>query len=419
MQAASHPSESRPWNGRAILHVDLDAFFAAVEQLDHPEWRGLPVIVGGDPDKRGVVSTASYEARRFGVHSAMPSARARQLCPQAIWARARFARYHELSDAVFAILRSESPLVQPLSVDEAFLDLTPGAHTLEHPVLIARRIRARVSELGLTASVGVATSKTVAKIASDHDKPDGLTVVLPGDEAVFLSPMPVGVMSGIGPRTADRLTALGVVTLGDLARLDVDTARSVLGSAAPEMLRRAQGFDDRAVCDNDPAKQVSKERTFDTDIRTASDLDAALEALSAAVAHRLRHKGISGRTVTVKVRFSDFSTRTVQRTLDQPTDDDGVFAPVGRELIRSVWTPGVGVRLLGIGLSGFEQRAEQLSLVPPEDDSRGGERPARTELLHGIDAVRHRFGDQALLRGRELTCPSTSGPAEGEPPADV
>ncbi|HSK48017.1 MAG TPA: DNA polymerase IV, partial [Coriobacteriia bacterium] len=174
-----HPCENEPWKGRAILHVDLDAFFAAVEQLDHPEWRGKPVIVGGDPGRRGVVSTASYEARRFGVRSAMPSARAAILCPDAIWVHGTFARYREMSAQVFDIFRTESPHVQPLSIDEAFLDVTPGERSAEHPVAIARRIRRRVAELGITASVGVAATKTTAKIASDHDKPDGLTVVCP------------------------------------------------------------------------------------------------------------------------------------------------------------------------------------------------------------------------------------------------
>jgi len=196
-----HPCEATPWEGRAILHVDLDAFFAAVEQLDHPEYRGKPVIVGGDPSRRGVVSTCSYEAREYGVRSAMPSARAAQLCPHAIWAASRFGRYHEMSQAVFALLRDETPHVQPVSVDEAFLDVTQGDFSTEHPVAIARRVRARVAELGLTLSVGVATSKTVAKIASDHDKPDGLTVVCPGSEAAFLAPLPVRDMSGIGPKT--------------------------------------------------------------------------------------------------------------------------------------------------------------------------------------------------------------------------
>lgn len=398
-----HPTEACPWKGRAILHVDLDAFFAAVEQLDHPEWRGKPVIVGGSPTGRGVVSTASYEARRFGVRSAMPSARAAKLCPDAIWAPSRFDRYREMSSAVFAIFRDESPLVQPVSVDEAFIDVTPGRGRSEHPVAVARRIRARVSELGLTASVGVATSKTVAKIASDHDKPDGLTVVCPGDEQTFLDPLPVRDMSGIGPKSAERLGTLGIRTLGDLAALDDTTARQLLGSHGVGLVARARGIDDRSVHDNDPAKQVSNERTFSTDIRTAEELGTALAGLAAKVAQRLRRKGLAGRTVTVKLRFSDFTTRTAQRTLPAPTDDDAVFGEVARELMRTMWNPGVGVRLLGVGMSGFDAASEQMSLLtddlPEETASR---RRTSPELVKGIDAIRDRFGDDAVRFGKEL-----------------
>jgi DNA polymerase-4 len=391
--------EQVPWVGRAVLHVDLDAFFAAVEQLDHPEWRGKPVIVGGDPTRRGVVSTASYEARRFGVRSAMPSMRAAALCPDAIWAPARFDRYREMSNAVFEIFRSESPGVQPVSVDEAFIDVTPGRHADEHPVAVARRIRRRIAELGITASAGVASSKTVAKIASDHDKPDGLTVVCPGQEAAFLAPLPVRDMSGIGPRTADRLVSLGVKTLGDLAALDDATAVEVLGSHGPGLVMRARGIDARPVRRNEPAKQVSNERTFATDVRDAAELDAIVDMLAAKVGQRLRRKGMAGRTVTIKVRFSDFTTRTVQRTLPAATDDELEFGPIARALLHSTWSPGVGVRLLGVGVSGFEERGEQLSLDAAEPEVSA--RP-HGELVRGIDAVRERFGDDAVRYGRDL-----------------
>lgn len=397
-----HACESQPWVGRAVLHVDLDAFFAAVEQLDHPEWRGKPVIVGGDPSRRGVVSTCSYEARVFGVRSAMPSARAAALCPHAVWAPPRFSRYREFSEAVFAIFRDESPLVQPVSVDEAFIDVTPGTFASEHPVATARRIRARVAELGLTASVGVASSKTVAKIASDHEKPDGLTVVCPGTEASFLSPLPVRDMSGVGPKTAERLRALGIKTLGDLASLDDATARGVLGKHGPGLVLRSRGVDTRSVHDNDPAKSVSNERTFATDVRTLGDVEGALLALGAKVGQRLRRKGMTGRTVTVKVRFSDFTTRTIQRTLASATDDETVFVPVARELLREAWSPGIGVRLLGIGVSGFEERAEQLDLLGTiADEGEASQRP-REGLVRGVDAVRERFGDDAVKFGRDL-----------------
>lgn len=414
---STQPVALRPWNGRAILHVDLDAFFASVEQLDHPEWRGLPVIVGGDPNRRGVVSTASYEARRFGIHSAMSSARAAQLCPDAIWAPSRFGRYREMSDAVFSIFRAVSPRVQPVSVDEAFLDATPGRHASPHPVDVAQTIRRHVAELGLTASVGIAASKTVAKIASDHLKPDGLTVVWPGTEAQFLAPLSVRTMSGIGPQTASRLEAFGVRTLGQLAQLDDVTARDVLGARAGTVLDRARGIDDRRVRDNEDVKSVSNERTFAVDVRTPQEVDSALEALAAKVGARLRSKSLAGRTVTVKLRFADFTTRTVRRTLDAPTDDEMTFLPLARALVREAWSPGVGLRLLGVGVSGFNPRVEQLPLIGEADKPPA----ARRELVQGIDAVRAKFGPDAVRFGREVARESSRRPApdgDGEPTVD-
>ncbi len=414
-----HPCENQVWEGRAILHVDLDAFFAAVEQLDHPELRGKPVIVGGDPGKRGVVSTCSYEARTFGVRSAMPSARAAQLCPDAIWVHGSYGRYREMSQAVFAIFRDESPLVQPLSVDEAFLDVTPSAHSTEHPIAIARRIRARIAELGITGSVGVATSKTVAKIASDYDKPDGLTVVCPGTEAEFLAPLPVRDMSGVGPKTAEHLATLGIRTLGDLAALDSDTARAVLGAHGESLVLRSRGIDPRPVHPNDPAKQVSNERTFSTDVRNAEEIAAVLSQLCEKVGRRLRAKGMAGCTVTIKIRFSDFSTRTVQRTLPAPTDDELVFGPVALELVMGVWTRGVGVRLLGVGLSGFQESAEQLTFDATDAQTpTPAATPRARKARAGIDAVREKFGDEAVVYGRDLLHPKNKRRIDGSPDHD-
>ncbi len=394
-----------PWTGRAVLHVDLDAFFAAVEQLDHPQWRGKPVIVGGDPSRRGVVSTASYEARRYGIRSAMPSVRAKALCPDAIWAPPRFHRYKELAEQVRAIFASESPRMQPVSIDEAYLDVTPGRYVAEDPVEIAERIRNRIAELGITASVGVASTKTVAKIASDHDKPDGLTVVRPGDEAAFLAPLPIRAMPGIGPRSAEHLQELGIRTLGDVAGLDDETARQVLGSHGPGLVQRARGRDTREVHEGAPVKSVSNERTFAQDLRTPSEVNGVVETLLAKVCRRLREKGISGRTLTIKIRFSDFTTKTVQRTLPTPSDDELELLPVAHELVASVWNPGVGVRLLGVGISGFNERAEQLTLGEADATAAtGGRVPSRGrgDLVRSIDAVRERFGDEAVRFGREL-----------------
>jgi len=435
MTDTRHPCENRPWVGRAILHVDLDAFFAAVEQLDHPEWRGKPVIVGGDPTRRGVVSTCSYEARVFGVRSAMSSIRAQQLCPQAIWAPSNFERYHEISQAVRDIFADESHLVQPVSIDEAYLDVTPGRFTSEHPVAIARRIRVRVAELGVTCSVGVSAVKSVAKIASDHDKPDGLTIVCPGEEAAFLAPLSVRAMPGVGPRTAERLKTLGIRTLGELAALDETTAEEVLGNHGYGLVARARGVDLREVHDNEAVKSVSNERTFATDVRLPAEVDGALAILSAKVGQRLRRKGLAGRTVTVKLRFSDFTTKTVRRTLPGPTNDEATFGPVARELLGSAWSPGIGLRLLGVGVSGFDERAEQLDflggLETPDAQASAAARFAvrapetREELVRGLDAVRAKFGDGAVKYGRELklTVEDTGTPPGtipvDEPPKDA
>jgi DNA polymerase-4 len=401
---------SQPWMGRAILHADMDAFFAAIEQLDHPKWRGKPVIVGGSSKGRGVVSTASYEARRFGVHSAMASALAEQLCPDAIWAGPRFDRYQEIAAAVRTIFRDETPFVQPVSIDEAYLDVSPGRIAAEDPVEIARRIKRRISELGVTASVGVATSRSVAKIGSDFDKPDGLTVVLPGTEAAFLAPLPVRAMIGIGPRSAERLIAHGVRTIGDVAKLDAATAEALLGSHGPGLVLRACGIDDSPVTANDPAKSVSAERTFAEDVRTPAEVEDALASLAARVGRRLRRKGMAGRTVTVKLRFSDFTTRTVRRTLDSASNDETRFGPIAYELARNAWHPGVGLRLLGIGLSGFDERSEQLDLLADESEEASDDLEAsasapsrrRDRLVRGLDAVRERFGEDAVRFGREL-----------------
>lgn len=395
------------WTGRAILHVDLDAFFAAVEQLDHPEWRGKPVIVGGDASRRGVVATASYEARRFGIHSAMPSARAAKLCPDAIWAPGRFERYRELSKAVRSIFESEAARVQPVSIDEAFLDVTPGEFSDESPVDIAVRIRKRVAELGITCSAGLATSKTVAKIASDFRKPDSLTIVWPSTETAFLAPLPAGTMSGIGPQTATRLQSLGILTLGELAAFDDATALEVLGSYGPSVVRRARGIDNRPVHENEAAKSVSNERTFAADIHDPAELERALESLAERVGTRLRASGTAGRTVTVKLRYGDFTTRTVQRTLPTPTDNVLEFLPVARELVRSIWSSGVGVRLLGMGVSGFEERAEQLDLfqgVASNPNKADQHRPTGRagRVFQGLDAVRDRFGEGAVRFGRDV-----------------
>lgn len=373
----------------------MDAFFASVEQLDHPEWRGRPVVVGGSADKRGVIAAASYEARRYGVHSAMPAARAaRLLPPDAVWTRGDFARYGEMSHRVFEILEAAAPEVQAASIDEAYLDVTPGEHGA-HPVEVARKIMAEVAELGITCSIGAATSKTVAKIASEMRKPNGLTVVWPGEEAAFLAPLSIEAMPGVGPATARRLGSLGIRTLGDLAALDEATAMQVLGTHGIGLIRRAAGIDHRSVREREPVKSVSNERTFATDIRDSEEVRDAVTGLAEHVATRLRRKALAGRTVHLKIRFGDFTTKTAQETLATATDSGAAVTATALRLLKAQWTPGVGVRLLGVGVSGFEEIPEQLDLFGQQD--RATQR--RRDVERAVDELRERFGDDAVSFG--------------------
>ena len=387
----------REWVGRAILLLDLDAFFASVEQLDHPQWRGKPVIVGGKADSRGVVSTCSYEARTFGVRSAMPSATAQRLCPHAIWAPPRFERYRELSQRVMGIMYDESPLLEQVSIDEAFLDVSPGRYTKESPVEIARRIQERVAELGITCSVGVATGKTVAKIASDLDKPQGLTVVYPGSEAGFLAPMPVRALPGIGKQSAEKLRRLGIGTLGQIAAAPPEKLRPIFGVNTEAVQQRAAGVDGRGIVTEREVKSVGHERTFVEDLTTREQIEAAVDKMGTMVGRRLRKKGFAGHTVTLKLRYSDLSRRTAQQTLPERVDDETVFIPIAKQLISTIWRPGDAVRLVGISISGFEETDEQLGLFADETLPKGNQ-----EIISAADKVRDKFGDGALKFGREM-----------------
>ena len=387
----------RTWTGKAILLVDLDAFFASVEQLDHPAWRDKPVIVGGRADRRGVVSTCSYEARSYGVRSAMASATAERLCPDAIWTTPRFERYHELSRAVMDILYAESPLLEQVSIDEAFLDVTPGRFTGDDPVAIATRIQEHVAELGITCSIGVASCKTVAKIASDLDKPKGLTVVYPGSEAAFLAPMKVRVMPGIGKQSAKRLESMGIRTLGDLANAKVEDLRSIVGVNSRAMHDRALGIDERLIETERIRKSVSHERTFADDLITRAEIEDAIDYVGSLVGRRLRRKQLAGHTVTLKLRYDDLSIRSAQQALPGNVDDEGIFIPVAKRLVSEIWQEGDAVRLVGVGISGFDAQDEQLDLFASAGTEREG-----NDVIAAADKVRDRFGDGALKFGREL-----------------
>lgn len=391
------------WTGPAIGLMDLDAFFASVEMLDHPEWRGKPVIVGGPASKRGVVSTASYEARRFGVHSAMSSAQAERLCPQAIWTSGHFDRYREVSAAVMSILADETPYVQQVSIDEAFFDISPGTYAKENPMAIARRIQSRISDIGISCSIGLGVNKTVAKIASERDKPRGLTVVAPGTERTFLAPLPVKAMSGIGKSAEERLKRFRIFTLGQLAHADDMQLRAVFGSNADMMRCRAAGLERSTVSTIDAAediKSIGNERTFAEDLTDRADVDAALALLGENIGRRLRTKGLIGSTVTVKLKYSYGSGRTIQRQLSHPTDDEHIFVKAAQELLGTIWTEGMHVRLLGLTMSGFDSAGGIQTDLFCQVDERGAQSSDQRNLSVTLDEVRKKFGRSSVSYGR-------------------
>ena len=349
---------------RHILHADLDAFYASVEQLDNPGLRGKPVAVGGSSEGRGVVAAASYEARRYGVRSAMPMRTALQRCPDLIRVDARFGRYAEVSRRVMDIFKDITPLVEPLSMDEAYMDVTASVTPEHGPQDIARVVRQRVKrEVGLTISVGVGASKSVAKIASDLDKPDGLTVVPPGTEAEFLAPLPVGTLPGVGPKTQDLLKAEGVITIGDLAALSDDWLLRTLGRNGGYMKRLALGQDDRPVQTERDTKSVSSETTLAQDTGDPDALQELVRRLSSDVSRSLERRGLQGRTVKVKLRLSDFTTFTRQRTMPEPVQAPDLIADAASALVRAETGPGRLFRLVGVGVSGFDEPDDSSPII--------------------------------------------------------
>ena len=349
-----------------ILHADLDAFYASVEQLDNPSLRGKPVLVGGSPEGRGVVATASYEARVFGVHSAMPMRSALRLCPQGIVVHPRFDRYREFSNKVMDIFRSLTPLVEPLSLDEAYLDITSAVEEGKLPLAVALDLKRRVNqETGLTISVGAGTSKSVAKIASDLQKPDGLVVVESGDEATFLAPLAAGKLWGIGPKTAERLRRAKIETIGQLAEQSEEWFQRQFGKRAQSLRAKSTGADNDPVQTQRETKSVSSENTFSTDVADEVQLKAELDQLASHVAGRLERHGFKGRTVTVKARLADFTTFTRQTTLDAGTDSAEVIQETAWRLFSMELTPGRSFRLLGVGVSGFYEPEQPLEYQLP------------------------------------------------------
>ena len=396
---------------RTILHVDLDAFFAAVEQRDHPELRGKPVIVGGGgPNDRGVVSTASYEARAFGVHSAMSLREAGRRCPHGIFVPVDGAKYTAASREVMAVLRRFTPLVEPISIDEAFLDVTGSRVLFGSGETIGGRIKDEVkASVDLTISVGVATTKLVAKIASDLRKPDGLVVVEPGDEAAFLAPLEIRRLWGVGEKSAAALREYGVRTIGDLAALPDDLLIRRFGKYGAALGQRARGMDDDPVGGRDAAKSIGHEHTFDVDTSDREVIERTLLGMSEGVAGRLRDSGVRASTITVKIRDTTFRTITRQRTLADPTDLTEPIFRTALELARPE-VRGLRIRLLGVTASGLGER-EQLSLFAADD-------PRRRKVTEAADEVRHRFGERAITRAR-LVGSRLPAPFERDPMTPV
>ena len=343
---------------RRIIHIDMDAFYASVEQRDDPALRGRPVAVGGSPDSRGVVAAASYEARRFGVRSAMPMARAVRLCPELAIVRPDFAKYKAASEKVMEILHSATPLVEPLSLDEAYLDVTENLWREPLAMNVARRIKAEIFQaLELTASAGVAPNKFLAKIASGWDKPDGLTVIAPERVESFLQKLPVEALWGVGPVTAKKLRAIGVTQLVDVRTVERDLLEGAVGGLADWLVKLSHGIDERPVEPQRERKSISSETTFAQDLTEIAEIEAELDALAAEVADALERKQLLARTVTIKVRYSDFTTVTRSHTAQGATRSAKSIAVRARALLERTDAARRPVRLLGVGAHGLSPAA--------------------------------------------------------------
>lgn len=386
---------------RKIIHLDLDAFFCAVEELRSPELVGRPFAVGGRPDARGVISSCSYAARAFGVRSAMPTARALRLCPELILIPGRHRDYSAASRQVMAVLRNYTPIIEQVSIDEAFLDVsdlpTPGEE-------LARDMQAAIAkETGLPCSLGVATNKLVAKMANDFGKsrhrgttpPRSIMVVPPGEERSFLAPLPVQALWGIGPKYAQKLESLGIHTIGDLAQTSERYLHAKFGKYGREIWLHAQGIDDRPVETEHSIKSISQEVTFERDVRSRQELHRMLRRLSGQVAYRLRKEKVTASTVRIKVRWPDFSLQTRQVTLSHPTDIDQVISLAALELFDQLWDGVRPVRLIGVGASGLAPCVYQPSLFDRATDR-------ERQLVQAIDTLRARFGEQVVRRADEL-----------------
>jgi DNA polymerase-4 len=383
---------------RTIIHLDLDAFFCAVEEQLNPDLRGIPFAVGGSPEGRGVVSSCSYAARVFGVHSAMPMSRALAICPDLVVVSSHFSAYREASRAVMVILREITHLVEQISIDEAFLDVTDLPGPIDE---LAQGLQERIlNGMGLPNSLGVATNKLVAKIATDVGKktaqkglpPNAITIVPTGTEAAFLAPLPVEMLWGVGPKTAARLDEIGINSIGDLAEhSDINLMRR-FGKNGYELAQRAKGIDNRPIVLEHEAKSISQEVTYPKDIRDETRLRQTLEKQSDHIARHLQRKGLTARTVKIKLRWPDFTTLTRQTTLGQPTDDGKTILNAALKLFKATWKPPRAVRLLGVGVSGLDTPPRQIGLW-----DRDWEKEQKIQDL--LLQVHEKFGGEILSRG--------------------
>lgn len=379
---------------RCILHVDLDAFFVSVEQTLEPKLKGKPVIVGGDPERRGVVASASYEARPFGIHAGMPLSRARRLCPQATFLQANFSRYRDASARFMGILGDFSAHLEPLGFDEAYLDVAEFEERYGPPRELALSMKARIyEELKLTASIGIATCKVVAKIASDLCKPNGLLHIASGEERNFLRPLPIARLPGVGRKTEEILEKMGIATIGELASLPQETLKSRLGVSGMAIHRYANGIDDRKVEVPGEPKSISQQITFASDTFDRRFLEAELRHLCEEVTMGLRSQAKQARCVTVRVRYADFNTITRQSALNQATNTNQViFAVAFRLLDKALTEKGKAIRLIGIRASSLVGKGKQLGLFDP-----GVERAQR--LDRAINRIRSKYGLSSIKRG--------------------
>ncbi len=382
---------------RRIMHIDLDAFFVSVEQVENPSLRGKPVVVGGRPDRRGVVAAASYEARAFGLHAGMPLATASRLCPQAVFIEGSFPKYRRASQSFMAILADFSPYLEPLGLDEAYLEVT-GFESIHGSISqMARAIKKRIKdELGLCASIGIASGKVVAKVASELSKPDGLLEIAAGEECSFLAPLPVAKLPGVGKKTERVLKGLGINTIGELAITPISTLRSRLGVFGEVLHSYANGIDERKVTPPAEAKSISRETTFAEDTRDYSRLKATLRYLSERVGSQLRQQAKEARCVALKLRYADFTTITRRHTLSRSASADQTIFDSGVSLLKKALSQEKrSVRLVGIGVSGLTESGRQLDMLDSSSQ--------RLEQLNKtIDNIRKKYGFTAIQTGRTL-----------------